>query len=222
MSDRKRTDQQLVNYKASLTMKARVSLGLSRLSVPAKIEKGHHVVESMSSEPIFKNCIPPLAEVSALLAALETAYRSSLDGGTEAVALAREKEQALDNALSRLANFVEIAANGSETVILSAGMDVRQKPIRSQVQFDAMHGKKEGEALLRVPALGRAAYIWQKRALQAATDESVSNWEQVGVTTTAKVTVQGLVSGTKYQFRVAYVTSEGQGAWSDPVSLVAQ
>lgn len=202
-------------------MKARVSLGLSKLPVPAKIEKGHHVVESMSSEPHFKNCIPPLAEVTALLAELETAYRNSLGGGPEQTALLHEKEMAVDIALSQLANFVEIVAKGNEAVILSAGMETRNKSARPQVQFSAMQGQKEGEALLKAPAVGRAAYVWQKRADQAGASATAEVWEQVAITTVASLTLSGLTAGIKYWFRVAYVTAKGQGAWSDPVSLIA-
>jgi hypothetical protein len=214
-------DQQLINYKASSTMKARVCLGLTKLSVPEKIERGHHVVESMNSEPIFKNCIPPLAEVTALLAELETAYRNSLGGGHEQTALLHEKADAVDIALSQLANFVEIVAKGKEAVILSAGMETRSKAARPQVQFSVTHGKKEGEAVLKTPAMRNGAYVWQKRADQAGTGAAAEVWEQVAITTLASLTLSGLTAGAKYQFRVAYVTAKGQGPWSDPVNLIA-
>jgi hypothetical protein len=203
-------------------MKARASLGLSKLSVPAKIEKGRNIVSAVGSNPVFKNCVPPPAELSALLDELTSAYQHSLSNGSALYTTAlHQKEEQVDNAFSRLVNYVEIVANGDESVILSAAMGVKGKSMRKQRSFTATHGEHEGEAVLQTAASKSRSYIWQKRALHAATDESASAWELAGVSTSAKVNVQGLVAGVKYQFRMAYVTGKGQGAWSDPVSLIA-
>lgn len=202
-------------------MKSRASLRWHKMTIPAKIEKGHHVISSMESNPIFKNCIPATAEVATLLNELETAYRNSLDGGLNLTSLLHQKEEAVDNAISRLVNYVEIVANGDESVILSAGIGVKNKAIPKQRPLAALYGDHEGEAILQTPAFKNGTYIWQKKAIRTAADETSDAWEQVGVTTRARFAVQGLMAGVKYLFRVAYVTTKGQSPWSDSVSLIA-
>ena len=45
---------------------------------------------------------------------------------------------------------------------------------------------------------------------------------KVKITTVAKITVGTLTPLQKYWFRVATIVKDVQGAWSDPVSIVAK
>lgn len=81
-------------------MKSRANLGWIKLSIPEKIEKGNHVISSVESNPLFKNCIPTTTEVAALLAELETAFQHSMKGGLNVTTLLHQKEKEVDNAMS--------------------------------------------------------------------------------------------------------------------------
>jgi hypothetical protein len=147
-------------------------------------------------------------------------------GGPALTAVMYDKEELLDSALTRLGNYVESIANGDDALILAAGMEVRNKGARPANQFTVTNGEHEGEAVLQTPAKARASYIWQKSTdpfpADLPTQANANKWGQIGVTTVATLTTNSLMAGLKYWFRVALVTSAGQGLWSDPVSLRAQ
>jgi hypothetical protein len=202
-------------------MKSKASLGWLKLSIPEKVEKGNHIISSIESNPVFKNCIPTTTEVATLLAELETAHQNSMKGGLNLTVLLHQKEKEVDNAMSRLVNFVEIVANGDDAVILAAGMGVKARAIPQQRTVAALHGEHQGEAILQAPAVKNGSYLWQKKLIRMAADETSDAWEHAGVTTRTRFVVQGLTAGAKYLFRVASITSKGQGPWSDAVSLIA-
>jgi hypothetical protein len=206
-------------------MKAKASLGLAKLSIPAKIEKSRHIIKSVGGRPFFPTPLPTLAEVTIDTNELEAAATAAKGGGPALTAVMYDKEEKLDSSLTRLGNYVESIANGEDTIILAAGMEVRNKGARPANQFTVTNGGHEGEAVLQTPATARASYIWQRSTDPFPTDQPVASsnkWEQIGVTTVAKLTTNSLVSGLKYWFRVAVVTSTGRGLWSDPVSLRVQ
>jgi len=193
---------------------------LSRMSVPVKIEKGRHIVSCMSAIPSFKNSLPALSDVTVAIDDLEGALRQAMGGGPLQTAVMHEREAVLDNLLSQLVNYAEIVANGEESVLLAAGLQVKKKTPRPPRQFAAKTGHKEGEATLQTVRIRGAGYVWQKCCATDHTEIPASDWEQFAITTLSTVHISELSSGAKYWFRVATVTSAGQGPWSDPISLI--
>jgi len=66
----------------------------------------------------------------------------------------------------------------------------------------------------------RTGWIWQA----CLGDPSIeANWKDIGRTTASSFQATGLISGTKYWFRAAYVVSgqNQQSPWSDPASRTA-
>jgi hypothetical protein len=96
-------------------MKARISLGLSSLSIPTKIVNAKHVVTAITDNENFTAPVPSLESVSSAINDLETAYNMAQGAGPAQTSLMYDKEKVLDNVLSQLANYVEIVANGNET-----------------------------------------------------------------------------------------------------------
>ena len=201
-------------------------LGLAKMPVPKKIEAARHMVAAIGSVPYFTTPMPALADVTAATNALEVAYTAAQGAGPALTAVMHDKEEALDSLLTQLGNYVEIIANGDDAIILAAGMSVQGKASRQAFQFSVGNGDHEGEAILQSPVTTRASYVWQRSADPLPADSpapaNTSKWEQIAVTTVATLTTNSLVAGTKYWFRVATVTSAGQGLWSDPISLIAQ
>ena len=67
-------------------------------------------------------------------------------------------------------------------------------------------------------------HIQQPGIWQVCTDPMLeANWHQIGMDSKTKCTATGLISGTKYWFRVAALgTGTGnQSPWSDPVLKMA-
>jgi hypothetical protein len=215
----------VAKHKTKYMTKAKVSLGLARLSVPEKIKKSRKFVKSISADARFVNPLPPLAEVTTATDELETTSIAAQGGGPAQTALMHDSEDVLDSKLTQLGNYVEIIANGDETIILAAGMDVKGKGARQPNKFVVVNGEHEGEAMLQTPVTPRASYVWQMSPDPLPSDTPSANgtrWEQFAITTISTVTINDLKPGTKYWFRVAPITSAGQGLWSDPISIIAQ
>ncbi|OFY87134.1 MAG: hypothetical protein A3F72_16645 [Bacteroidetes bacterium RIFCSPLOWO2_12_FULL_35_15] len=205
-------------------MKAKVSLKLSKLSGSEKIEKGRHMVTSMTGNSNFTTPFPTLANVTTAINAYETAYNAAQGGGTVLTAYMHDKEVLLDNILTQLGHYVESSANGIESAILSAGMDIKGKGGNRSVGFTAAPGKVSGDVILHAKAIGsRGAFIFEKTGDVLADGTKAidsSGWQEIGVSLKANFTVSNLIVGLRYWFRYAAVTKDGQSSWSDPISII--
>jgi hypothetical protein len=205
-------------------MKARISLGLSRLSVPHKIEKARHLVTAMTGNVNFATPVPSLESVTTAVNNLEEAHNSAQGAGPAKTALMYDMETVLDNVLAQLANYVEIAANGNEAVVLSSGMQLRAKGVKRSSNFTVDDGNHSGELVLHTKATKNGSYVWQMVADPLPDTSSASgnghSWQQIGISTKASFITNNLISGVKYWFRVATVGKLGQGVWSDPISKI--
>ncbi len=206
-------------------MKKLVSLKLSKQNVPTKIENARHYVTVMTGNPNFTTPTPTLASITTAVNNLETAYNAALSGGKVLTATMRDKEVILSGLLIQLSHYVEAAANGSETIILSAGMDVRaQAGGRRITGFTVQKGEMPGEIKLITPSLARHAYVWQmvEDPLPVETPETdpEHTWEQIGISTTASFIKDSLEIGKKFWFRVANIGKDGQSPWSDPLPKI--
>ena len=82
----------------------------------------------------------------------------------------------------------------------------------------AASGDTEGEIdLIWEPVYGTLNYVVQKSAVHK--DEE--KWENVDVIDKSSYTVSKLKSRKEYNFRVAAVTANGQGPWSEVVTKKA-
>ena len=119
-------------------MKAQVNLSLSSISVPEMIENGRHYTASIAaSAGIFVTPSPTLASINAAITALETAYTNALNGGKQLTSIMHDKKIIVENVLVQLGHYVEGVANGSETIILLAGMSLKRKGGRRPSVFSA-------------------------------------------------------------------------------------
>ncbi len=82
----------------------------------------------------------------------------------------------------------------------------------------ATAGDLKGEIdLFWEPVRGANTYVIQK---SSARKENIK-WNQVDIVDKSSYTITGLKSGNKYWFRVAPVSTKGQGLWSTPVQKKA-
>ena len=202
-----------------------VKLALSRKNVPAKIQLGREVALSMTGNPNFAAPNPPLVDLTAATDALETAYNNfqSAGGGTALSAIVREKEDEFDVVITNMGRYVDITANGSETIIRSAGMDVKKEREPAQVPAAATDLNGSPGALPQTvdlkwkrPKFGLVALIYMSDAPPAA-----AVWNLVGETTKSSFTVTGLTSLREYLFYVVIISTAGKSPSSDQASSAA-
>ena len=102
----------------------------------------------------------------------------------------------------------------AESIIQSAGMNVKKVTLHTKGDIAAQHGTVSGSAhLIAKAAASRASYEWQYSTDQKTFTNAPSTLQ-------AKTDVAGLTMGTTYFFRVRPVTKTGEGNWSQVVSLL--
>ena len=203
-------------------MKKLVSLKLSQQNVPTKIENARHYVTAITGNANFATPVPALANITTAVDELEVAYNAALAGGKALTAVMRDKEAQLDNLVTLLSHYVSATANGSDTIILSAGMNVKASSGGRRIAgFVVKQGAMPGQLKLRTDYLKGHAFIFQM-VENAVPDENAETtpedtWKQIGVSPRASFVIENLEPGKKYWFRVASVGTEGQNAWSEPM-----
>lgn len=205
---------------------AKVKLNLRGLSTLEIIDLGRRIVRALTGNPAFPNPQPSLATLTAGIDDLETAL-GNLDRSKQEVATnlsIRDDKQAAAVALLRQsAAFVEALGGDDDSVILSAGMEVRSAASPSQApaapgDLSTSEGDHEGEIDLHWnKSKGGKSYEIQ-RSLDPPT---ATSWQHAAVSAKSSATISGLISGTRYWFRVAAITSAGQSGWSDPATKIA-
>jgi len=199
----------------------KVNLSLSKRSVPSKIEFARSVVLQMTGNAHFTAPNPALSNITAAANALDAAYVKAQNGGVQDTADMHAKEDALDQLLTAEGSYVEVIANGipatAEATILSAGMDVKQTGSINIPILSVTQGSVAGSVKLRRKAEGRGVvYKWQK----SPDPFTGTSWINAGEGALASFEITGLTSVTRYWFRVAVITGNVQGEYSDPVTFV--
>ena len=190
--------------------------------VPNLMSHAKNIVLAMTGNTIFPEPyptnVPSLATVTAVIASLDAAETTALSKAAGSVEARDAQKEILLKDLHALLYFVQgIADNdptNAETIIKSAGMDIKHPGSRVKHDFNASHGDVSGTVkLFTRSAAKRASYKWQ-----ISTDNNT--WTDLPVTIKCKTTVTGLTPGTLYYFRSIAVTKEGEGSVSQVVSII--
>ena len=205
----------------------KVKLNFRTLSVPEKIARAQQIVAALTGNSNFTTPHPTLAEVTAAAAALEAAANAAQAARLEArrrTAARGVKEDDLTQLITQLGGYVESVAGGDEAMIMSAGLEMRSAATTDSTApaapetLTATTGNHEGEIELSWDAV-RAARSY---VVERTTDpQAATAWTQAGVSPRSSLIVEGLDSGTRYYFRVAAVTLNGQSPWSNHAVKVA-
>lgn len=176
------------------------------------------VATAMTNNPSFPSPNPPLATFEADIAALDTAEAGVLARTKGAAQTRNVKLAAVRADLEQQKAYVQHVADtnpsSGESIIESAGMFVRTVTLHPKSELSAKQGAVSGTAHLVAKAAGhRAGYEWQ-----SSTDQKA--WTPLPVTLQAKTDVSSLTPGTTYSFRIRPVTKDGEGNWSQVVSLL--
>jgi hypothetical protein len=204
----------------------KVKLNLKSLSTSEKVEKAHQIVKALTGNSSFTTPQPALASVTTAANDLGTAFSDAQAARQTAVtktSIMHDKESALEGLLRQLAAYVESVAGDDESMILSAGIDVKAAgaslpTTEAPLSLSATEGDHDGEIDLSWNAVkGAKSYVIER----SPDPPTASSWVHQTVSSKSSTSVTGLVSGTRYWFRVAAVSSGGQGGFSDPATKIA-
>ena len=194
-----------------------VALKLNKLSLPALLEKTLTIAGAMESNPYFPAMNPSATDLRNKVAAIQVQIGIAATGNKQAKANIRKLKRELIIMLNNEGFYVERVANddpeNGEAIILSADMNPKKSGTHTARTFFVKNSPLPGKMLLRTKAEKRASYLWEY-----STD--AANWFSGGITISAKNSISGLTSGTRYYFRVAVITKSGQGAWSDVLTII--
>lgn len=206
---------------------SKIKLNLFRLSIPQKIAKAQQIAAALTGNASFPTPSPPLAMITAATNDLNTAYaeaQAARQTAKEKTSAQNQKEDALDQVLTQLAAYVESVAGSNEQLILSAGMDTRAAAVAATDPpgppqgLTPTAGDHDGQIDLSWdPVTGAKSYVID----QSVDPVTATSWSHGGVSTRSNFTAKGLISGTRYWFRVAAVNNNGQSGWSDPATKIA-
>ena len=197
-----------------------VKLELWRKSIPQKVEMGKGVLKAMTGVVNFPSPNPSLSELDSAIDALANASAEVEihGGGTLHTAVMDKKEDAFDVVIRGMGRYVDNRALGDETIIRSAGMDVKKQREPAQLcvapeNLSAKPGQLSGTVDLRWKrpkfAVGHNIYM-------SADIENNNAWKLAGQTTNTRFTVKDLEPLKIYWFKVEGIGSAGTGAASDP------
>jgi hypothetical protein len=186
----------------------KAELNMNKLSVPAKINKARLILNAISNNPIvFVNPNPNLTFVKISIQELESVWLMAEDSSKKT--RLRNKEANLIQLLCDLVNYVESIADGDESIIHLATLDVKRPLFRLRSAFEVMYGNDSGSVVY-------VAYVWQ----YTKDISSSATWQEAGVTLSNKTSINGLTPGVTYWFRAAIIDEKGKQDFIAPISLV--
>ena len=189
-----------------------------RIPVPDLIALGKTIATNMTSNPYFKAPVPPLATLTADNAKLEIAEEAAATKTKGAVAARDAQKKIVIDDLHLLKAYVQSVANAdeanAETIIKSAGMNVRKVTPRVKQALTLKPGKVSGEVkLVAKAAASRASYEWQ-----SSTEGNTLT--PLPSTLQARTTLANQTPGTTLYARHRAVTKTGPSDWSQPASML--
>jgi hypothetical protein len=198
-----------------------VVLGLPEYQVPQLLIQARAIVSATRKSEWFPEPDPPLSTVEAAIEALDAAETEALSGPLGSRTVRDEKRRDLVALLQRLASHVQSIADAKRehapTIIESASMFVKRRPVLRPRVFTAKEGGESGSAELILPREGKYdSYEFQMSA------DGKETWTELPPNTKASTVVRGLTPGTTVWFRYRRVTTDGPRDWSQAVSLLVR
>jgi hypothetical protein len=187
-------------------------------SIAALISYAKGIVSAVTNNKNFVAPVPSPADITKSISGLEDAESIVHTKVIGSVKARDVKKQVLLKDLRALLAYVQgIADNdttNAQSIILSAGIGIKQAPVRTKPAFDAKHGTSGSVNLVVKSAGQRSAYEWNM-----STDGI--KWDYLPTTILSKTMVGGLIPGINYFFRYRVVKTEGISDWSQSLNLIA-
>ena len=206
-----------------MTMNKNTHTPIAILNLPTRVQPvityARAIVTAMTANPHFPAPVPALTAVTTATDDLQVAETAALTRAKGTFAIRNEKRAALVTLLKQLLGYVQTVADADvetgTSIIESAGIAVKKAAVRKPRVFEARPGPVSGSVKVIAPtAGGRAFYEWEYSL------DGGKTWVTAPATMQATTTVAGLTPGATVQFRYRPGTKNGEGDWSQPVSLI--
>lgn len=207
---------------------ADVEFNPDELDMHSLIAWASRLADGLSSNENFPGTPPPLEALHGALQELKVKHEEYRSQRRQLNDLKLERDpsaERLREALLAGVNYVQQASGGDMKKIMSAnlpvehGLDIWPFNNPGQVhELSASGGDGPGEIELMWDPVGGAAGYEIEISHDLGWPEE---WAQCGATDKSKTTIDQLISGVRYWFRVRAANEKGIGAWSDPVTKFA-
>lgn len=188
--------------------------GMAGLNPAEKVAHARKVVTAMTGNLSFATPTPTLLVVGDAATDLEDKNNAAKNGDHEKIVLRNEAADVLDDLMVRLSLYVSNTAQGSESIILSSGFEVRKpgEPVGLPAKpenFRADMGPLPGSVEMRwTPVHG--AYLYHVE-VNASDPPTADGWARLDECSTASFVAQDREPGRYHWFRVRAI-----GAYPDP------
>lgn len=200
---------------------ARVSLGFAALLNTQLIAFVRNVITLMTGNAQYPAPSPTLAAMTTSVDAFEVAVHEALDGGKLAIATRNAARTDLLSLTRQLAAYVQGHCNDDLVALLSSGFDAVKA--KSPSYLPAIPGNQRleqtgssGELMLKFDKVSNAVNY----SIQSATSPD-GPWEDQGLSSTVRVTLDGLTPGKVYWARACANGSQGSSDFGGPATGMA-
>jgi len=199
---------------------ATATFKLFGLPIPALIEKVRDVIAKLTANiAVYATPNPTVIVLKAQADALELSYQKAINGGKDKKAQMRLDKEKLLQSMSILLAYVQTTSGGDAAkILLVADLKDPRSPVGllpppSNVR--STYGVHEGEITVRWDGVPKRS-IYKVQRNDTPNDDT--QWRDLpnGLTGKIHFSTNSMVSGGMYGFRVATVSSDGIGGWSDP------
>lgn len=209
----------------------KLASNFNRLSLPAFLAQAQRIVTSMTGNASFPEPwpapVPSLVQITTDLNNFANAFSGTASGDRTRVSERNAARSMLSADLQHLAFYLQIAANGNDTLLATTGFNVRM-PVPHSIVTEPP-APPEKVLLSRGPASGLMLVQIQRVPKASAYDLQIAsadptvetNWSDVGTYTRCRrIEVPDLAVMKTYSVRVRAINGAGPGVWTAPASLV--
>jgi hypothetical protein len=180
----------------------------------------NNVIQRMSTDVRFKDLKPHVDMLKAKYDAYILALSAASDGGRTLIIEKNKRMEELINQLVAVTYFVNILANGDESIAVAAGFEVRRpsKPIEKLPKPEGLRVKNDevsGAVRLACEKIPGAVNFAIEHLVKDAAD-----WKNGKYTTRSEVILPDYQPGSFVEFRIRALGRNGiESEWSSPVGV---
>ncbi len=212
-------------------MQPKLIITFERLSESDFLVKAGTICAALTGNPLYQEPwiaqVPSLETLNTAYTTYQDAYRAALTKDTNKTALRDTLRTALTALLKQLAPYLELIAQGDLSILVTTGYDLRHDivhnsgvdPLPAPDGFQVSHGTLTGTLTVQVIRLtGAGSYDVQTTQGDPGVE---ANWQHVLSSKNAShILLSGLTPGQIYWIRLRAIGGNGNGAWTDPLSII--
>ena len=213
-------------------MLTKLIVSFDSLSEAEFLAQSGSIVSSLANNPSFprpwSEPAPSFEQLEQSFTAYQTAYQAALGRDVVKIAQRKDTREILTGILKRLANYLELVANGNTTALATTGYELRREPghspnpsiLPAPEGLTLKRGELSGVLIVHATRLaGAASYEVQ---LTDGDPTVEANWKPEGIHVhCSHIELTGLTPGKLYSVRLRGIGVAGPGAWSIAVTIMA-